>query len=78
MARLFNGGSQPLVPAGLWTDGVVMPGEYIDVDNPEAYGPPWVVDREAEKALADLEAPEGEPKAEADVVGPVVTPKQER
>jgi len=46
--RLYNGGTQPLVPAGRWGDGVIMPGEWIEVDDPGSYGPPWRRDDEVE------------------------------
>ena len=49
MARIFNSGTWPLVVQ--WGEGVVMPGESIEVDNPESYGHPWVQDPEAEQAL---------------------------
>ena len=56
---IYNGGTQPLVPAGRWGQGVVMPGEGIEVDNPETYGSPWTTD------------PESDPKP----VSPPVTPE---
>lgn len=47
--KLFNSDTQPRVVA--WGDGVVRPGEFIEVENPDSYGWPWVRDPEAEKAL---------------------------
>ena len=52
--RLFNGSTQPRVVA--WGEGVIMPGESFETDNPEGYQPdtpgsPWTVDAEASSAL---------------------------
>jgi hypothetical protein len=57
VARIYNGGTVPLVPDGLWGEGVVMPGESIERDNPEAYGWPWVVDAEADRATSRTKKP---------------------
>lgn len=58
MARLFNGGTQPLVVE--WGAGVVMPGEWIETDHPETYAPPWVQDPEASAAVSAREAAGGD------------------
>src|ERR1017187_8482950 len=54
MTRLFNGSTQPRVIT--WGEGVVMPGESFETDNPEGYAPnregsPWTTDPEAARAL---------------------------
>lgn len=52
LTRLFNGGTQPLIPAELgWGNGVIMPGESFETEHPETYGPPWVQDPEAVAAV---------------------------
>ena len=50
MPVYFNGGTQPLVPEGRWGEGVIMPGERYETE--AVLGPPWVIDAEAEAALA--------------------------
>lgn len=55
MTRLYNGGTQPLVPCeDGWGEGVVMPGESIETDRPETYGTPWTEDAEATASLQAL------------------------
>lgn len=50
--RLWNGSTQPLIPADVgWGGGVVMPGESFLTDHPETYGPPWTQDPEADARL---------------------------
>lgn len=50
--RLWNGSTQPLIPADIgWGGGVVMPGESFLTDHPSTYGPPWTLDPEADARL---------------------------
>lgn len=87
--RIFNGGTTPLVPAGQWGQGVVMPGEFIDVDDPEGYAvnrpnSPWVTDPEAVSALQSLaeaqagdssdSAPDGHSESQVTPQGPLPDP----
>lgn len=52
LTRLYNGGTQPLIPADIgWGGGVIMPGESFETDHPETYGPPWVQDPETDAAI---------------------------
>lgn len=50
MARYFNGGPVPLVLQ--WGEGVIMPGEYVDVD--AELGSPWTIDDEADAEVTAL------------------------
>lgn len=57
VVRLFNGGPDPVVPDGRWGEGVVLPGQFIEVDEADAArysDPPWTRDSEAEQALTRL------------------------
>lgn len=76
--RLWNSGSQPLVPHQIgWGNGAVPPGGSFLTAAPESYGPPWIMDPEADQRLQQeqqaLDAAQGAQEARSAVPAPKPT-----